>query len=174
MGLAAQIAHQPLKCAVIFIQARRFEIVRPVERRVEIEGWFGLARRVEEGSLFDTCTGRGVRGWVEEARGISDADLDGGVYVETLCGKGDAVVAVIAVAWLEVVEPAREALQGLGTLGERDCPLVDVLRVEAVHEERFALGLDGFGGGAVGEAVLHAEDEPLDRGQDGWHVLRDP
>lgn len=84
------------------------------------------------------------------------------------------MLAVVPVAGLEVIEPAAEPLDGLGALAQRNGPLVDVLAVEAVHEEGFALGLHSRGGGAVGEAVLHAKYEPLHRRENGRDVLRHP
>lgn len=70
------------------------------------------------------------------------------------------------------VDPCAEAGDGFGAFGQGDGPLVDVLAVEAVHEETFAGGLHGgHAVGTGGEAVLHAKDEPFDPGEEAGDVL---
>ncbi|KUI56157.1 hypothetical protein VP1G_10767 [Cytospora mali] len=81
----------------------------------------------------------------QEARRVRHAHLDGRMYPQALAAERDAMVAVVPVA-----------------------------RLEAVHKQGLALGLDGIGGGPVGEAVLQAEDEPLDPGEDARDVLGGP
>lgn len=155
VGLAAEVVHEPLKGLVVAGAAGRVRVVRAVERSVEVEGRLVPGRDVQvgAGALLVRVEGRVGR--------VADADLDGRVDVQALGREGDVVGHVVRVLGREVVEPAAEAAQGLGALAQGDGPLVDELGVEAVHQQGLVAVLHGLSGGAVLEAVLHAEDEPL-------------
>jgi hypothetical protein len=72
------------------------------------------------------------------------------------------------------VQPVGQTSEGFGTVVQGDRPFIDELGIEAVHEEAGTFFFDGGDDGAVFEAVLHAEYEPLHPGQEAWDVLTDP
>lgn len=168
--LPAEVPHQPLERLVVALQRRRVQVIGPVQGRVEVQSRPVLARGVQVRPLLDAAAVRVG----QEARCVGHAYLEGRMHPQATAAEGDAVLTVVAIARLQVVEPARQPPDGLGPLAQWDSPLVDVLAVQAVHEQGLALRLDGGGGAPVGEAVLQAEDEPLNPRQDARHVMGQP
>ena len=98
--------------------------------------------------------------------GVGDAHFDRAVYVQPARAEGDAGRGVIA------VDPRAQAPDGFRALFERDGPFVHELAVQTVHFQAVAGGLDcGCRVLTRGEAVLHAEDEPFDPGEDAGSVV---
>lgn len=161
VGTPAELLHEVLEALVVAVQVRRVLEVRAVDNGVKIQRGAVGTGRVEVGADIG---GDGS---------VANADFNGGVDVEAVGREGDVVRHVIRVLGGKVVDPGAEPAQDLGALLKRKSPLVDVLRVEAVEEQGLGAGLDGGKRGAVPEAVLHAEDEPLDPGQDGGDVVSD-